>query len=296
MEKFELLQYLQTVLDVEKNVYTLQEASFLTQRRIKDLPASFYVRPMKEIEKENREGTKKVIQKMKDTLLAVPFFIFTGVLLGKIAAHFLSGTGAAITIGIIYWAVGLLAAGGIWDCADSLQKNKKQSQKNLAAHKKQQIKEVLQTNLGLLRDQLSEEKAILRKLYSLNILSPKYRNMVAVATFLEYLEAGRCSKLEGHEGAYNLFENEQRLSLIITNQQEIIRRLDEIKETQYQICRMLESSMEEIQTMCSVLQESNEKLDANLQTNQIIAYHSQVTAENTQFTNSYLIWKDLLES
>lgn len=70
-------------------------------------------------------------------------------------------------------------------------------------------------------------KEILDKLYELKIngefiLYPKYRNIVPVSMFIDYLASHRCEKLEGHEGAYNLYENELRLNSIITNQKIII--------------------------------------------------------------------------
>ena len=50
---------------------------------------------------------------------------------------------------------------------------------------------------------------------------------------LEYFESGRCSTLTGPDGAYNLYEQELRSNLIISNLQEINSKLDQIKANQY---------------------------------------------------------------
>lgn len=77
------------------------------------------------------------------------------------------------------------------------------------------------------------------KLYAYNILHSKYRNHVAVATFLEYLETGRCTELQGANGAYNLYESECRSNLIISQLNTIVSQLEQIKQNQYLMYREL---------------------------------------------------------
>lgn len=48
----------------------------------------------------------------------------------------------------------------------------------------------------------------LRELYSSDIIYSKYQAPLPVSRFYEYLSSGRCSRLEGYDGAYNLYENE----------------------------------------------------------------------------------------
>lgn len=73
----------------------------------------------------------------------------------------------------------------------------------------------------------------LGKLYAENIIYPKYRNMVAVTMIYEYLESGRCSQLEGPDGAYNLYEMELRQNIIIGQLSSIMDNLERIKENQF---------------------------------------------------------------
>lgn len=54
----------------------------------------------------------------------------------------------------------------------------------------------------------------LNMLYSLRLdgrlcLHPKYQGLIPIAIIYGYFDTGRCDKLEGHEGAYNLYEDEK---------------------------------------------------------------------------------------
>lgn len=78
------------------------------------------------------------------------------------------------------------------------------------------------------------------QLYSYDIVFGKYRNLVALATFYEYLISGRCTSLEGSNGAYNIFEAECRANQIIGQLTKIIDSLEQIKENQYLIYAQLQ--------------------------------------------------------
>ena len=90
----------------------------------------------------------------------------------------------------------------------------------------------------------------LEKMYSYNIVFPKYRNYVMVSSIYEYLCAGRCTTLEGHEGAYNILELEIRLDRIITQLDRILENLAAIRANQY--------------TLYTCLQDTNQMMDALL--------------------------------
>lgn len=48
----------------------------------------------------------------------------------------------------------------------------------------------------------------LGELYSRDVIYSKYQTFAPVSRFYEYLSSGRCSRLEGYDGAYNLYEKE----------------------------------------------------------------------------------------
>ncbi len=94
-------------------------------------------------------------------------------------------------------------------------------------------KEYWQHELDLLVQQNESSKASLSQIYSKGIIFPKYRNFVMVCSLYEYICAGRCYELEGHEGAYNLLEIEIRMDRIITKLDIVIFRLEQIRSNQF---------------------------------------------------------------
>lgn len=104
--------------------------------------------------------------------------------------------------------------------------------------------------------------------------------------FYEYLISGRCSQLEGHEGAYNLYESEARMQVIITKLNDIIERLDKIENNQYSIAVAIKQSQQEINELSSVVQQQVVTLN-NIESDTTVSnYYNRITAINT----SYLAW------
>lgn len=78
-------------------------------------------------------------------------------------------------------------------------------------------------------------------MYWANVIYEKYRDIEAVATFYEYLMSGRCTSLEGTNGAYNLYEAEKRSDVMITKLSGIESALQRIEYSQYKIATQLQS-------------------------------------------------------
>lgn len=121
-----------------------------------------------------------------------------------------------------------------------------------------------------------------------NIIFPKYRNLAAISSFYEYLESGRCTTLEGHEGAYNLFETEIRLNIIITKLDEIIDRLDQISSNQIMLYNAIKQSNDNSQRVYKKILNSLQQTERHAE---VIAYNSKITAQNTEF----LKWLNFLQ-
>lgn len=97
------------------------------------------------------------------------------------------------------------------------------------------------------------------KLLSLKVIFPKYNNLEAWTTMLEYFKTGRVDGLTGANGAYNLYENEERANLIITHIDNLGDKLDEIKENQY----ILLSTMKEINNNIKNIDDKTNKIEFN---------------------------------
>ncbi len=129
----------------------------------------------------------------------------------------------------------------------------------------------------------------LDRLYMVGIIYEKYRNMVAVGMFCEYFDSGRCSTLEGHEGAYNIFENEIRQNIIISKLDVIITELEKIEQNQYMIYQAIQDSNKKIREVSSEILSSQQTIQQN---QRAIEYYNSITAKNTEF----LKWERILNA
>ncbi len=126
----------------------------------------------------------------------------------------------------------------------------------------------------------------LQRYYAKNIIYEKYRSLVPICMFYEYLASGRCSQLEGHEGAYNLYESEVKMQIIITKLSDIIERLDRIEDNQYTIAVAIRQSQQEISNLSNVVQQQAITL-SNIENDTIVSnYYNRIIEMNT----SYLAW------
>lgn len=175
------------------------------------------------------------------------------------------------------------------------QKTLKQHQKSLNENqlKRQQDEIERQLKTAFLESQrdevkkkldISEER--LQTIYQKNFIFPKYRNLVMVCSLYEYICAGRCTELEGHEGAYNILETEIRLDRIISQLDKVIAQLEQIKQNQF----MLYSAVQECNQRLGLIMGSirqmvvdlNDFCSCSIQNS--IQLNSQVAELNSQNT------------
>ena len=140
----------------------------------------------------------------------------------------------------------------------------------------------LNDEYALLADERKKTKAVLNKFYSTNVIYPKYRSLPAIASLFEYMLSERCYGLTGHEGAYNLYENELRLGHIISTLDSISSDIKEIKQNQ----RMLYDVMSESQKMTKSMFEqqviNGQVLCDIRKSNQIMQYNQSQIANRME--------------
>lgn len=152
-------------------------------------------------------------------------------------------------------------------------------------------KDNMKKEIYFLNGKINETKDLLKKYYDLNIIYPKYRNLIYISSLNEYLESGRCDQLEGHEGAYNLLEHEIRLNLIINKLDIIIKDLERIKNNQFMLYTTIKNSNQSCNKILAELKDLNRKLNNLDHSVQISNYNSQITSNNTQFLQYYMLIK-----
>ena len=126
----------------------------------------------------------------------------------------------------------------------------------------------LTATLADLEKRTEEAQRCLQDLYSRDIIFPKYRNFVMVCSLYEYICAGRCSTLDGRDGAYNILEAEMRVDRIITQLDYAIAQLNEIRANQYELFTVLQSNQRRLadiehsnQQILQEVMEGKQKLD-----------------------------------
>ena len=153
----------------------------------------------------------------------------------------------------------------------------------------------------LLDREIAETEELLTKslstrndLYAYEIIFNKYRNAVALSSLYEYLMSGRCSSLEGANGAYNIYENEIRMNRVITQIDIVVSSLEEIKQNQYMIyqeLRSISASLEILNTTMGKALTSIQGIEVNTTSMngylEHISKNSDVIAHNTAVTAYY---------
>ena len=108
-----------------------------------------------------------------------------------------------------------------------------------------------QSQLTQLNNLLEKLTSAREELYSIDVVYSKYRDLIAISTIYEYFASGRCSELEGPDGAYNLYESELRANIIIGSLGQIISDLQQIKNSQFALYQEIKNSNRVIASLLS---------------------------------------------
>lgn len=156
------------------------------------------------------------------------------------------------------------------------------------------IQKILESEIEQTENLLRETYKARNELYAANVIFGKYRELVALATFYEYLEAGRCTTLEGPTGAYNLYESEIRANMIIYKLSEIEKSLNEIERSQYMIysqltemnstLKSIDRTMHSAYSAISTIESNTNSMKTYMEN---ISKNSDVIAHNTEVTAYY---------
>lgn len=176
----------------------------------------------------------------------------------------------------------------------------------------------------IVKKDLQEIEKAINLLYELNIngdycIHPAYRGLSTVAVLYGYIDTGRCLKLEGHEGAYNLYENEKRLGEINDKLDSISDRLDELNgamrfvgqaiyscdqkldvlnENSLKIIDSIEFMSDNVYTQTEIINDNIKNMNVNISgmandissievSSKNIEYYSDVASQAASFTAYY---------
>ena len=151
----------------------------------------------------------------------------------------------------------------------------------------EQRKTIMEVSQNEVSNSLGIVQATLEKMYLLGIIYPKYHNIIALSSIYEYIDSGRCDKLEGHDGAYNTYELEVRLDKIITKMDVIISKLDQIMTNQYYLYVAIKELQPKIDEIADAIIKNTEKLDEIAVNTKITAYTTQVIEKNQYYDRKW---------
>lgn len=154
---------------------------------------------------------------------------------------------------------------------------------------------VLKDKYQQARDQLyatyCQTDRTLKALYAKNIIYSKYQNdLVAICMFCEYFESGRCTTLTGHEGAYNIYEQELRMGIIIGKLDVIIQKLDEIQSNQYALYTAVKQISNQQNQILNNLKQISSNQDMQSAQLEHIRYNTAALKQNSDIAMIYALF------
>lgn len=152
---------------------------------------------------------------------------------------------------------------------------------------------IIKPELDEVSKQLKSVNQTLEELYNLRLngvlcLHPNYRGLVTISVLYGYFDTGRCSQLQGHEGAYNLYEDEKMKGMIINKLDVVSRQLGKLQNTMYYVGK----AIEECNDRLSELQDTSARMIGTINnignnvSNQISGVSNQMDAIEANTANS----------
>lgn len=172
---------------------------------------------------------------------------------------------------------------------ENCKKEKETYSKNLSIYQRQMDDWKRQTAQARSTMDVALEKSqrILSQFYDEDLIYPKYRNLPALTSIYEYLVTGRCDELAGPHGAYNMYEDEVRKDMVISQLNTVIENLESIKQNQY----MLYKQVNEITTQAYMINREIRNIRSYTQAitelTALNTYYTGLAARNSQITAAY---------
>ncbi len=305
----DLLKYLSGVLEMELNLYVQEQTISNIKQKYESLGR------YRNIQKPTFIKVKFSDSISKGFGFSAPICAFLAAVVAFVLEYdgTFFGTVGCVIMAVIYAALGAVIGGipaalivGIFihksdakKCKSMYQDRFKNYQSNVSkdtSRVKREItqKTALKKELDVMRDCYFRTKENLETTYSYDILEPDYRNIYAVSSIYGYIKKGRTNNLTfnantGDQGAYNIYEQERRLDIIITNTDEILCKLDEVAQNQYELANGLREANSRVSSLCNNVNHHLNRMGNSIQNIErcqgIIAYNSERSANELAFMN-----------
>lgn len=126
--------------------------------------------------------------------------------------------------------------------------------------------------LELIRQNLNKINNTLEFLYNLRIndvlcYHPNYRGLIPVSVIYGYFDTGRCTQLQGHEGAYNLYEDEKMKGMIINKIDVITKQMWKLNQNMIYVGKAVEecnAKLSELESTSNRVANGLESVNSNI--------------------------------
>ncbi len=286
----DLKQYVADVERLEKEKYAYEQIIGNIDKRIRELEKTITVyrsrNPVPEEEMTINQTQGGLI--LAAIILVIIGLVYCGKDLGWIIA-------------CIFWFIALLLGGGVFLSisrarkeyyeyqqliekeyreAEKRAKMQEYDQKQMAAHYRQARNKMYNTYVQICN--------LLKQMYAKNIIAEEYRyDIAAICTFSQYLRSRKCFTLEGHEGAYLLYEEEKFRGRVLGKLDEIIAHLDRIEQNQYGIVMALREINNTQNRILNNLHVISQRQEQQLENAEYMRYDLEVLRTNSDIAMIY---------
>lgn len=187
--------------------------------------------------------------------------------------------------------------------------------RNKIIEKAQEYENSVMPEVNTIKKELAFVTETLQSLYNLRIngvlcLHPNYHGLVPISIIYGYFDTGRCTQLQGHEGAYNLYEDEKMKNMIITKLDVVSQQLGKLNNSMIYVGQAIEecnSRLADLEDASDRMISSVNSMNSNVSnrlnsvSNQMSAieentansaYYAEVGARMTAFNTAYNLLKD----
>lgn len=158
-----------------------------------------------------------------------------------------------------------------------------------------QAKKKINSEINLLFQQIQKTNMYENQLTNLGILDPVYfHDIVATASFYQYFKSKRTFSLgfnpaTGDQGAYNIYEQEKRMNIIIDKLDVVIKKLDQIQRNQAALWACLNEANRKMNIINNNILKASKEINTNINhQTEIQQYSNECTQAQLDYTNTLL--------
>lgn len=239
--KSDLLSYVETVMEIEKTVYTQSQLQQELKKKIGSLGIPRVIQsPTRETAAlGDNLGAGAFVGGLIFAIIGGLFGLFTAdgffnaifSMIGKAISGAIIGAVGGLVWGIISYFIERKRYEDDYNYNFERYKMELDEDRERVNQEKEQAKQLqqLMINIGTKR---AETEDLLQEYYDIGVIHEKYRSLQGVCAIFDYLDEGICTKLEGPDGVYSQMKNDQRFRGLEMKLDTIISSLDSIKNTQ----------------------------------------------------------------